>query len=64
MLYLLIFYWAFSALFCFGAEYAPAKIKRRNFFGVVLECIFLGGIFFPLFLGKSMHLERYIKRNK
>ena len=59
MIYLLIFYWIFAALFCFGAVYTAAEIEGRNIFRVFLGCIITGGIFFPMYLGKSLHIERY-----
>lgn len=60
MLYLFIFYWAFATLFCFGALYAPTKIEKGSLVKAFLECLLLGGILFPMFLGKSLHLESYI----
>ena len=59
MVYLLIFYWIFAALFCFGAVYAIAKIEERNIFGVFLVCLAIGGILFPMYLGRNLHLEQY-----
>lgn len=57
MIYLLIFYWIFAALFCFGAVYSMAKSEGRNIFAVFSGCLILGGIFFPLYLGISLHFE-------
>lgn len=54
MIYLLIFYWIFAALFCFGAVY-----DGRHIVGVFSGCLVLGGIFFPLFLGRSINPEDY-----
>lgn len=54
MIYLLIFYWIFAALFCFGAIYHMAKSEGKNIFAVFSGCLILGGIFFPLYLGKSI----------
>lgn len=59
MIYLLIFYWIFAALFCFGATYAIAKVEGRSTFIVFIGCLVLGGIFFPMYLGRSLHLEQY-----
>lgn len=59
MIYLLIFYWIFSALFCFGAVYAIAKVEGKNMFGIVLGCLVLGGVLFPLYFGRNLHLEQY-----
>ena len=58
MIYLLIFYWIFAASFCFGAVYATAKIEERNIIGVIVSCVLFGGIFLPMFLGISLHLEQ------
>ena len=57
MIYLLIFYWIFAALFVFGKVYTKAKEERKPIFGVFLGCIILGGILFPICLGKNLHLE-------
>jgi hypothetical protein len=59
MVYLLIFYWIFAALFCFGAVYTTAKTEKRNIFGVFLGCLVTGGVLFPMYLGKNLHLEQY-----
>jgi hypothetical protein len=59
MIYLLIFYWIFAALFCYGAVYAIAKVEKRNIFGVFLGCLVIGGILFPMYLGRNLHLEQY-----
>lgn len=60
MIYLLIFYWIFAALFCFGAVYAIAKVEGKNIFGVIVGCILFGGILFPMYLGKSLKFEDYV----
>ena len=57
MIYLLIFYWIFAALFLFGAIYIRTKEERKPVFGVFLGCIMFGGILFPIWLG--LHLEQY-----
>jgi hypothetical protein len=59
MIYLLIFYWIFAALFCYGAVYAIAKVEKRNIFGVFFACLVIGGILFPMYLGRNLHLEQY-----
>lgn len=59
MIYLLIFYWIFAALFCFGAVYCIAKSKVKNIFGTFIGCMLLGGILFPLYLGISLNFENY-----
>ena len=59
MIYLLIFYWIFATLFCFGAVYAISKLEKRNIFGVFVLCLVIGGILFPMYLGRNLHLEQY-----
>ncbi len=59
MIYLLIFYWIFAALFCFGAVYYEAKSKGINILGVFIGCFVLGGILFPLCLGRSLNFKDY-----
>lgn len=59
MIYLLIFYWIFAALFCFGAIYHMAKSEGKNIFAVFSGCLILGGIFFPIYLGSSINFEDY-----
>lgn len=51
MIYLLIFYWIFAALFIFGANYCKAKEIEVSMFGFFLGCIIFGGILFPVHLG-------------
>lgn len=51
MIYLLIFYWIFAALFIFGANYCYAKENKVSIFGFFLGCIIFGGILFPVHLG-------------
>ncbi len=58
MIYLLIFYWIFAALFCFGAVYYIAKSKGINLIGVFIGCLLLGGTLFPMYLGRSLHIEK------
>lgn len=58
-LFLILFYWIFAALFCFGAVYAIAKSEGRNIFGVFIGCLVFGGIFFPIYLGKSLNFDKY-----
>lgn len=60
MIYLLIFYWIFAALFCFGAVYRIAKSERKKIFGVFLGCLVTGGILFPMYLGRSLKFEDYV----
>ena len=59
MIYSLIFYWAFAALFTFGAVYYMAKSEERDLIGVFIACLVLGGILFPIFLGRNLHIENY-----
>ena len=60
MIYLLIFYWIFAALFCFGAVYAIAKVEGKSMFGTFLGCLVTGGILFPMYLGRSLKFEDYV----
>lgn len=55
MIYLLIFYWVFASLFCYGSVYGMAKIEKRNIFGVFLACLVIGGFLFPMCLGRSLN---------
>ena len=59
MVYLLVFYWVFAALFCFGAVYAIAKVEGKNIFVVFCGCLAVGGILFPMYLGRNLHLEQH-----
>jgi hypothetical protein len=59
MLYLLIFYWIFAALFCFGAVCKVAKNENKSIIGVFIGCIILGGILFPMYLGRSLNFDEY-----
>ena len=60
MLYLLIFYWIFATLFCYGAAYKLAKEEEKSMIGVFLGCVILGGILFPMYLGKSLNLDEHV----
>ena len=61
MLYLffILFYWIFAALFCFGAVYKVAKDENKSIIGVIIGCIIMGGILFPMYLGKSFDFDKY-----
>lgn len=59
MIYLLIFYWIFAALFCFGAIYISARLEGKNILGVFLACLLIGGILLPMYLDRNLHLEQY-----
>ena len=50
MIYLLIFYWIFAGLVCFGAYYKEAKLEGYRF-SVFICCMLIGGILFPMLLG-------------
>ena len=54
MIYLILFYWIFAALFCYGAVYKTAKEEEKSIIGVFLGCLLMGGILFPIYLGKSL----------
>lgn len=59
MIYLLIFYWIFAALFCFGAVYKLAIEEEKSIIGAFLGCVITGGILFPMYLGRSLNFENY-----
>lgn len=59
MLCLLIFYWVFAALFCFGAVYKEAKDENLPIINVFICCIVAGGVLFPIYLGRSLNFDRY-----
>ena len=58
MIYLLLFYWIFAALFCFGAVCKVAKDENKSITGVLIGCIVTGGILFPMYLGRSLKFEK------
>jgi hypothetical protein len=58
-LFLILFYWIFAALFCFGAVYKSAKREEVLIIGVFLGCIITGGILLPMYLGRSLNIDRY-----
>ena len=59
MIYLLIFYWIFAALFCFGVVLKVAKGGGKPIIGVLIGCIVTGGILFPMYLGRSLNFDKY-----
>ena len=60
MIYLLIFYWIFATLFCFGAVYQIARSEGKNIFGTFVGCMLIGSILFPMYLGRSLKFEDYV----
>jgi hypothetical protein len=52
MIYLLIFYWIFAALFCFGAARRSGVFEEIDKIIVFIGFMIIGGIFFPLYLGR------------
>jgi hypothetical protein len=60
MLYLILFYWIFAALFCYGAVYKTAKEEEKSIIGVFLVGLLIGGILFPMYLGRSLNFDKYI----
>jgi hypothetical protein len=54
MLYLILFYWIFAALFCYGSVYIIAKKEKKSIIGVFLGCLLIGGILFPIYLGEVL----------
>ena len=59
MIYLLVFYWIFATLFCFGAVYKAAKDENKSIIGVFISCIIIGGVLFPMYLGRSLNFDKY-----
>ena len=59
MVCLLIFYWIFATLFCFGAVYKAAKDEDKSITWVFISCILMGGVLFPMFLGRSLNFDKY-----
>lgn len=59
-LFLILFYWIFAALFCYGAVYKIAREKEKFIIGVFLGYIIMGGILFPMYLGKSLNFDKYV----
>ena len=51
MIYLLIFYWIFAALFCFGAASRSGAFEEIDKISVFIGFLIIGGIYFPLYLG-------------
>ena len=59
-LFLILFYWIFAALFCYGAVYKVAREEEKSIIGVFLGCIIIGGILFPMYLGRSLNFDKYV----
>lgn len=60
MLYLMLFYWIFAALFCYGVVYEVAEEEKKSIIGVFFGCLLIGGILFPMYLGRSLNFDKYI----
>lgn len=58
-LFLILFYWVFAALFCFGAVFRVAKDEGKSIIWVFIGCIITGGILFPMYLGRSLNFDKY-----
>ena len=59
-LFLILFYWIFAALFCYGAVYKVAREEEKFIIGVFLGCIIMGGILFPIYLGRILSVDKYV----
>lgn len=59
-LFLILFYWIFAALFCYGAVYKVAREEEKSIIGVFLGCIIIGGVLFPMYLGRSLNFDKYV----
>jgi hypothetical protein len=55
MLYLILFYWIFAALFCYGAVSLDAEEEGRSIPIVFMGCLLIGGILLPIYLGRSLN---------
>lgn len=55
MLYLILFYWIFAGLFYFGVVFEAAKEEGNSIPGVFMGCLLIGGILFPIYLGRSLN---------
>lgn len=60
MMYLLIFYWIFAALFCFGAVYKVAQDENKSIIGTFIGCLVTGGILFPMYLGVAFEMVLWL----
>lgn len=59
MLYLILFYWIFAALFYYGVVYEGAKEKRQPMTIIFIGCLLIGGILFPISLGRIFYKYLY-----
>jgi hypothetical protein len=57
MLYLILFYWIFTALFYYGVIYEATKEEGSYMPNVSIGCLLIGGIIFPIYLGGNLRLE-------
>lgn len=57
MLYLILFYWIFAALFCYGVIYEVAKKDGMSILVVFMGCLLMGGILFPIHLGRNLKVD-------
>lgn len=55
MLYLILFYWIFAGLFCYGVVSLTTKEENKSILGAFMGCLLMGGILFPIYLGKSLN---------
>lgn len=55
MLYLILFYWIFAALFCYGVVSEEAKEDGESMLKLFMGCLLIGGIVFPIYLGRSLN---------
>lgn len=55
MLYLILFYWIFSALFYYGVVYEAAKEEKKSMLGVFIGCLLMGGILLPIYLRRKIN---------
>lgn len=59
MLYLILFYWIFTALFYYGIVYEAAEEKKKSMPSVLMGCLLIGGILFPICMGRTFYKYLY-----
>jgi hypothetical protein len=59
MLYLILFYWIFAALFYYGVVYEAAKEESKSMPSVFMGCLLIGGIIFPIYIGRTFYKYLY-----
>ena len=55
MLYLILFYWIFAALFYYGVVQEATKEKGSSMPNVLFGCLLIGGIILPIYIGRTFY---------